>query len=307
MAKEHSAQPSNESAATIALIARARRAWRIALIAYLIPITIATHWPRLGFPGAGMIDKFIHFIGFGMLAWIWMHAAPRGRALIGFAFAAAWVYIDERTQAIEILGRTFSGYDMIAGWMGVAFAGGIFACRWVAAQRRKSESVTTNAMMYASASNWINAALLCAASIVLIGGAMLWWDCAHGSTASYATAIYPIGFSGAIGVVLATMLGERRAHLRYAREQGIESQQLCVKLWPKPWAIGLGACLAWMLYSGYSAAVHYIFFQEPAQNPSADHQGFVVLKHGIILASVVFAFVFASMISPRPTRGTLSA
>ncbi|MEY5031132.1 MAG: hypothetical protein RL354_163, partial [Planctomycetota bacterium] len=25
------------------------RAWRIALVAYLVPVTIATHWPRLGF------------------------------------------------------------------------------------------------------------------------------------------------------------------------------------------------------------------------------------------------------------------
>ena len=87
------------------LHARAVRAWRIALIAYLVPVSVLTHWPRLGFGGGGVIDKFIHFLGFGVLAWLWMHARPFGRATAGFVCAAAWVYVDERTQALEILGR----------------------------------------------------------------------------------------------------------------------------------------------------------------------------------------------------------
>ena len=70
---------------------RARRAWRIALVSYLVPVTVATHWPRLGFGGGGVIDKFIHFLGFGTLAWLWMHAKPWGRPSLGVAFAAAWV------------------------------------------------------------------------------------------------------------------------------------------------------------------------------------------------------------------------
>ena len=108
---------------------RAARAWRIALVAYIVPVSVATHWPRLGFGSGGPIDKFVHFLAFGVLAWLWMNARPWGRPLFGWILAAAWVFIDERTQALEILGRTFSGFDMIAGWMGVAMAGAIFAAR----------------------------------------------------------------------------------------------------------------------------------------------------------------------------------
>ena len=70
---------------------RAARAWRIALVAYLVPVSVATHWPRLGFNSGGPIDKFVHFLAFGVLAWLWMNARPWGRPSVGWLLAAAWV------------------------------------------------------------------------------------------------------------------------------------------------------------------------------------------------------------------------
>ena len=49
----------NGSAATnpeARTLAAADRTWRTALIVYLIPVTVVTHWPRLGFEGAGTVD-----------------------------------------------------------------------------------------------------------------------------------------------------------------------------------------------------------------------------------------------------------
>ncbi len=286
-----------------ALEARARRAWRIALICYLIPITIATHWPRLGFPGAGMIDKFIHFLGFGVLAWMWMHAAPWGRALVGFVCAAAWVYIDERTQALEILGRTFSGYDMLAGWIGVLFAGGIFMTRWVRVKGLEPEGATIDSLMYASAKEWRRAAVVCITSILIIGGAMFWWDCAEGATASYPTAIYPIGFSGLIGLALATILGRVRARAEYARREGVEIR----RPHPRVWTVLLCALIVWMLDDSFTRLVVHLFAGDDPAQLSADHEGFLVLRQGVLVGSILFGLAFLSMISPRSMRGTLSS
>ncbi|MFM7261203.1 MAG: hypothetical protein ACKO3W_11425, partial [bacterium] len=48
---------------------RARRGWRVLFLCYFVPITVLTHWPRFGVAGAGMVDKFVHFVAFGVLAW----------------------------------------------------------------------------------------------------------------------------------------------------------------------------------------------------------------------------------------------
>ena len=73
-------QAAGGAPVSTSISAPASRAWRIALVAYLVPITVLTHWPRFGIGGAGAVDKFVHFVAFGALAWIAMHAAPRGRA-----------------------------------------------------------------------------------------------------------------------------------------------------------------------------------------------------------------------------------
>ena len=262
-----------------AISVSASRAWRIALVAYLVPITVLTHWPRFGIAGAGMVDKFVHFVAFGALAWLAMHAAPRGRALFAWIAAAAWVYVDEVTQALEILGRTFSLADMVAGWIGVAMAGAIY---WTRSRRApRGSRATLDGAMYGEGASWLRAALVVLASVVVVGGAMFAARVQSGATAGFPTAVYPIGFATLVGLVLATALGELRA----VRQTGLAVKK-------RAWPIALGAVpvLAGVLFATYLVFVR-VFFGEPIPEESrVDHEGFLVLREGFLFVSVVLAF-----------------
>ena len=257
----------------------ASRAWRIALVAYLVPITVLTHWPRFGIGGAGAVDKFVHFVAFGALAWLAMHAAPRGRALFAWLAAAAWVYLDEITQALEILGRTFSLADMVAGWIGVAMAGAIYWTRSLRAPR-ESRAILDGAM-YGDGASWLRAALTVLASVVVVGGAMFAARVQAGAAAAFPTAVYPIGFATLVGLVLATALGELRA----VRQTGLATKK-------RAWPIALGAVpmLAGVLFVSYLVFVR-VFFGEPVPEDSrTDHEGFLVLREGFLFVAFVLAF-----------------
>jgi hypothetical protein len=257
----------------------ASRAWRIALVAYLVPITVLTHWPRFGIGGAGAVDKFVHFVAFGALAWLAMHAAPRGRALFAWLAAAAWVYVDEITQALEILGRTFSLADMVAGWIGVAMAGAIYWTRSLRAPR-ESRAVLDGAM-YGDGASWLRAALTVLASVVVVGGAMFAARVQAGAAAAFPTAVYPIGFATLVGLVLATALGEIRA----VRQTALATKK-------RAWPIALGAVpvLAGVLFVSYLVFVR-VFFGEPVPEDSrTDHEGFLVLREGFLFVAFVLAF-----------------
>ena len=92
---------------------------RVVLGLYAGVAVAGTHWPRLqiGDPNHP-VDKMLHFVAFGGLAFF----LSRGRyfrstwALL--LFACAWIVLDEVTQALPGLGRSFSVEDMLAGWLG---------------------------------------------------------------------------------------------------------------------------------------------------------------------------------------------
>ena len=258
---------------------QASRAWRIVLGCYLVPITILTHWPRFGIGGAGAVDKFVHFVAFGSLAWIAMHAAPRGRALFAWIAAAAWVYLDEVTQALEILGRTFSLADLIAGWVGVAFAGAIYWTRTFRAPR--GSRATLDDVMYVGIAAWLRAALVTVIAIAVVGGAMFAARVQAGEVAQFPTAVYPIGFAMLVGLILATALGETRA----TRITGLTPRK-------RHWPISIGAVpvLAGVLFVSYLLFVR-VFFGDPIPDDArVDHEGLLVLREGFLLVAVVLAF-----------------
>lgn len=259
--------------------ARARRAWRILLVAYLVPITVLTHWPRFGVAGAGMVDKFVHFVAFGSLAWMAMQAAPRGRALPAWILAAAWVYVDEITQALEILGRTFSLEDMTAGWIGVGMAGLLHAVR---ARRGPSGSrAALDARMYGEPGAWLRAALVAAAVLALVGGTMFASRVVQGEPANFPTAVYPIGFGALVGLIVATAVGEWRAARRLA---------LAPPARPWPTALGAVPIIAALLLGLFLGIERVLFGDAAPDERSVDHQGFVVLREGFLLVAVVLAF-----------------
>jgi hypothetical protein len=94
---------------------------RAALGLYAGVMTAGTHWPRLqlGDP-EHPVDKVLHFVAFGGLAFFLSRCRFVRSTLALFLLVALWVVVDEATQALPGLGRSFSLEDMLAGWMGVA-------------------------------------------------------------------------------------------------------------------------------------------------------------------------------------------
>ena len=280
---------------------RSRRAWRIALVSYLVPVSIATHWPRLGFGGGGVIDKFIHFLAFGTLAWLWMHAKPWGRAVVGMVFAAAWVYLDERTQAIEILGRTFSLYDMIAGWLGIAMSGLLYAIRRGATPpdtAARTDWELAQSIGYSSGAAWARAALVTLASIIGIGTLFVLKQWHSEGALYFGTFVYAIGFAGFIGVTIAAfgvgLLG--RAHARIAR--GGSFVALPREAMPF-WRAGFGIAVIALLLVGYELFLLVLFGREAPDDLKVDQEGFFVLRQGFLFASLIVGIAASNAIGAR--------
>lgn len=278
------------------LESRARKLWRIVLFAYLVPVTIATHWPRLGFGAGGPIDKFSHFLGFGMLAWMALHAVAQRRAWLAWLAAVAWVYVDERTQAIPALGRVFSVHDMIAGWFGVLCAGALFAARawsqsWVVRAR-------IDAMTYGRVAHWFAAVGIVLAVVLLLGGAMFAVAVANGAPAVWPVAVYPVGFSGLIGVAMATAIVERVAARGDTRLLEWNTMQSRIS----PWAVVAIVPITALFYGAYLALCVALFGREPSEDLASDAEGFAFLRRTILVVSALLACVLARGFSRSRAR-----
>ena len=96
---------------------------RVIFVLYALALTTATHWPALdldtGIETFPAPDKIIHMIAFsGLFVLLWRTRwVPRiwQAGLI----VLVWALIDELSQSIEVLQRTFSVQDVVAGQLGV--------------------------------------------------------------------------------------------------------------------------------------------------------------------------------------------
>lgn len=101
-----------------------RRPSRIVFLAYLVAITVGTHWPSLSVPNEMNCDKFIHgaaYFGLSVLLWYayprsW--GSPSGRLGILVCCLAGYASIDELTQ-MAVPGRTASFADWGADLLGI--------------------------------------------------------------------------------------------------------------------------------------------------------------------------------------------
>jgi hypothetical protein len=272
---------------------RSARAWRIALACYLVPVSVATHWPRLGFGGGGEIDKFIHFLAFGVLCWICMNARPWGRPLFGFAFAAAWVYIDERTQAIEILGRTFSGFDMIAGWIGVAMAGLLFAARRAgtpAGTDARADADLADAIAYAHAPTWARCALVTLGGVLVVGSAEVLGDHWSEPGITLGSLVYGTGLGGFVGAALAAYGAGLFGLACLPRARGRQPKRIPNAALPRWWPFAVVAASG-ALFVAYLAFIELCFGAQPSEELRTDHGGFVRLQTGFLLAALLVGLV----------------
>jgi len=99
--------------------------WRAVFVVYALSLTTATHWPALDLArvaGGGFEspDKIIHSLAFaGLLVLLWRTRwVPK--AWQAAVIVLVWTAVDELTQALPILSRTFSMQDLVASQIGVA-------------------------------------------------------------------------------------------------------------------------------------------------------------------------------------------
>ena len=106
-------------------------ATRCTFVAYLVALTIGTHWPKLQIEGpVERPDLWIHFAAYGGLCVLCAASAWFGPALsrrnifVTAAITGVWSVVDEVTQGIPILHRHVSLQDALANLGGVAMATG---------------------------------------------------------------------------------------------------------------------------------------------------------------------------------------
>jgi hypothetical protein len=286
------------------LAQRSRRACRIALLCYLVPMTVATHWPRLAFEGAGTTDKFIHFVGFGLLAWLFMGASFFRRPVFNLALGAIWVYLDEVTQAIEILGRTFSLYDMIAGWLGCAVAGLVW---WGLRQRAphatddRLDDLTAERLVYGGWAGWRAVAFsVLGFAAVFIGGSVAVHLLVRGGDIGD-IGVGNLVFSGTLALIVGVAYGGVGAFVRAFARVGrgrIDAWTGAVEQEGAPFrsgdyapALRMPMLLAVPLVAGAWYAVtgvEHLLFREPNDENMVDFAGFALLRP-IFTAMLAFA------------------
>ncbi len=280
--------------------ARAVRAWRIALVSYLVPVSVATHWPRLGFGGGGIIDKFVHFLAFGTLAWLWMHAKPWGRASIGFAFAAAWVFVDEWTQSFEFLGRTFSAYDMIAGWVGVAMCGALYAAiryRCPAQSAARADAWAIDDTTYMRGRNWAIAAAQTVFVVITGGGVLAYMQYSREGALYLGTFVYAIAFAGLIGAAIATSAVTSIGRRQFEQAMSRRAVVVAVPRWA-PFVLALPFLVA--LGFAFRVFVAAIFGAPVSEDLATDLEGFRVLGNsGFPIGAALLSLAVGDLIAVR--------
>lgn len=147
-----------------------RRFWRGIAVASLAVLFAGTHWPSLhipemvrpdGSPSEIHPDKFLHFIGFGLLLVPWWWSGWFRRRWTLLAAAAAWGVFDEASQAMLPIDRTFLAEDALCNLCGIAAAASLLAAagpagasgglvRLAEARRARAED-----LLLARPSNWL--------------------------------------------------------------------------------------------------------------------------------------------------------
>ncbi len=153
------------------------RPWQVVFVLYAIVLTTATHWPalELGTAQQPAPDKLLHLVAFAALALLLGKTAWLARPWQAAVVAMAWAAVDELSQILPGLHRTFSWADMVAGQLGVVLVG---AWWWALApiggaanrMRLAYQSFVLSVLLVRPV-NTIIAAASAAAGAAVIGGA----------------------------------------------------------------------------------------------------------------------------------------
>jgi hypothetical protein len=97
--------------------------WREAFIFWFIWLAVATHLPQAtpsNNPVFESPDKLLHFVCFGILAFLFSQTRWVTSPYTCWAIVALWAIVDEATQHVLPINRVFSFADLVAGELGIA-------------------------------------------------------------------------------------------------------------------------------------------------------------------------------------------
>lgn len=302
-----------------AAVARsARRAWRYALAFYLALLAFSTHWPGFGPAGSSHVDKSLHFICFGVLAWCFLNASPFRRPIFNFGLALGVVYVDESLQLIKWFGRTFSWYDIVAGWTGCVVAGLLWCALRLRAPPASADrllDLTAERLLYSSHSEWLRA-LATTASCAALFAVVAWvhGELARSGPQPLSRLIYPAVLGGLAGAVLATALGLLRARARVTVGAGGSNTNQRGAIGVLKTARLAGTLLLPLLVGGavvlpaeslVAGAERAMFGAISAGVTRADAEGFLILRPLLATSLAMVAAVAAASVLSRWRRASL--
>jgi hypothetical protein len=201
----------------------------VVFVAYALLLTTATHWPALDIgrvAGGGFEspDKIVHALAFAGLLVLFWRTRWVSRAWLAGVIVLAWAMLDELTQALPLLNRTFSMQDLMASQMGVvvilAWIGALAPVGGPANRLRIAWLGFVIDDLFARPAMWIVTALAGAGGAVVIG-AVTWailanveLDAIVRGSVVFPASITVGGFAGAVAAGLAAIAAELKRRAR---------------------------------------------------------------------------------------------
>tara|TARA_X000000368_G_scaffold413379_1_gene401325 strand:- start:386 stop:1135 length:750 start_codon:yes stop_codon:yes gene_type:complete len=145
------------------------RYWRIVFVIWFILLTIATHLPQApptDYPIFISPDKLLHFVCFGVLAFMFMCGGWFKNPLSSMSLLLGWSILDELSQDLMPNNRDFSTSDVIASVLGI-----VSAYIWCGSLRTVHNAALEGAVdsVLAKGKNWFTLAWTGVFSITFIG------------------------------------------------------------------------------------------------------------------------------------------
>ena len=193
---------------------KAERNLRVVFWIYTVLLLAGTHYPKLqiGTPGDSP-DKLIHFAAFGGWSMLfWLTGYVRSMFLV-MVIGVLFGFLDEATQAIPGLGRTFDLGDVLANSMGA-----IIIPAWIHVFRPTNvpgEVVRVRDMrrsmalhrLLASPANLVHLGLAGALGSMMIGVLMIVVLGRTETVGPVTSAIIGAGIGSGVGVIIGTVIG----------------------------------------------------------------------------------------------------
>ena len=196
----------------------------VAVISVLV-LFAGTHYPKLsiGTPGDGP-DKILHFLAFATVTVLLRISGITGGAASTLVLVGGLAILDEVTQEIPGLGRSFDPLDLVADFGGI-----IVALAWIAAlgpdrsgpdwfRTGQDRRIASLVLLLASPVNWLHLAIATSLGAML-GGVFLGVAGRNPIVGPVTMVVVGAAAGGIAGLVACLESGRRHATDRMDREQ----------------------------------------------------------------------------------------